>query len=65
MTITEAKKRCEELGEQMDAVEKKYLMGDGTLVRMFKEKEMKPLYSEWNKLATAITKAENETNIEE
>lgn len=63
MTILEAEKECENLQRKISTIEESYFMGDGTLVRMMKEKEIKPLRDEWNKLITLIDKVKNETNI--
>ena len=65
MTITEARKRCDELGEQMDAVDVKHGSTYDFTSRYNKEQEIKPLYKEWNKLAMAIKKTEDVINIEE
>lgn len=62
MTITEAKKKCEELQEQMTSINEKYFLADH-FVRNWEIKEIKPLHSEWSKLQILITKTENETEL--
>ena len=62
MTITEARKRCDELQRQIEVIQKEYLMAEG-YAKYMGEQKIKPIYDEWNKLMTLITKAENETDI--
>ena len=63
MTILEAEKECRRLQEEISCINEKYYGGDGTLVRIMKEKEIKPLYDEWNRLMLLIDKAKKETKI--
>ena len=62
MTITEARKKCDELQEQIKVVQEEYLMAEG-YAKYMGEQEIKPIHDEWSKLMTLITKAENETDI--
>ena len=62
MTITEARKKCDELQEQIKVVQEEYLMAEG-YAKYMGEQEVKSIYYEWNKLMTLITKTENETDI--
>ena len=62
MTITDARKRCDELQEQIKVIKEEYLMSEG-YAKYMGEQEIKPIYDEWNKLMSLITKAEKETDI--
>ena len=61
MTITEAKKKCDELRKKIEAAYGPY-QREG-FDRYMVNKEMKPVREELDKLMTAIHKAENETKI--
>lgn len=61
MTITEAKRRCEKLTEQIADIQSEYNF-EG-YARYVGKGKIKSLKNELNKLLTAIAKAENETEI--
>jgi len=62
MTIADAKKKCDELQEQIKVVRKDYLFSEG-YAKYLGEKEIKPLHDEWSKLMSLISKTENETEL--
>ena len=62
LTITDARKKCDELQLQIKAIQEDYLFSEG-YAKYLGEKEIKPLYDEWDKLMALINKTENEIVI--